>query len=331
MAQNVHACTSELITFGANSDLRCNCPAGTLELLPFGANLDIPWDLEFPESPYCGFLFTFSGTLELFIFGANPQYLLEFSCWHFGINSFCRYLGSPLRFGIPGDSFSVIPLCFPPLGFNMLISLWGTAYFPVGILLCFSFIEELHMCRMWCVISCPNILWSFFVAFKNPKTLLSLPQSFVVGSYTLVHNKDTDVSRCGLDFFAIHNSFSVIEWNLYIFYWYISCDLLCILNMFCFVGLTSLFFTSFWNIILTSQYAVVLIFPPLCFKKNWYSCPKTCIYCLLYLLAYQICFLTMPKILVLTLSYMCEILSSSTNHPYVHCLPFSIWFATQSS
>ena len=49
-----------------------------------------------------------------------------------------------MGFGIPRDSLSGISLCFPLLGFNMLIRLWGTTYFPVGVLLCFSFIGELH-------------------------------------------------------------------------------------------------------------------------------------------------------------------------------------------
>ena len=33
---------SELIPFGANSDIRWNFPAGTSELIPFGASLDHP-------------------------------------------------------------------------------------------------------------------------------------------------------------------------------------------------------------------------------------------------------------------------------------------------
>ena len=52
--------TSELITFGANSDLRWNYPSGTSELIPFGASSDIPWDLGFLEIPSWRFLFAFS-------------------------------------------------------------------------------------------------------------------------------------------------------------------------------------------------------------------------------------------------------------------------------
>ena len=65
-------------------------------------------------------------------------------CWHLGINSFWRQIRSPLGFGIPLDSFSRIPLCFPPLGFTMLIRSWVTTYFPVGVLLYLYFLGELH-------------------------------------------------------------------------------------------------------------------------------------------------------------------------------------------
>ena len=34
---------------------------------------------------------------------------------------------------------------FPPLGFTLLIRLWGTAFSPVGGLLFFSFIREQHV------------------------------------------------------------------------------------------------------------------------------------------------------------------------------------------
>ena len=49
MAQNSPADTSELIPFGANSDLRWNCPPLSSELLPLGANFYLPWDWRFPE------------------------------------------------------------------------------------------------------------------------------------------------------------------------------------------------------------------------------------------------------------------------------------------
>ena len=48
--------SSELIPFGANSDLRWNCPAGTSELTPFDISSDLLWDLRFPEIPSRGFL-----------------------------------------------------------------------------------------------------------------------------------------------------------------------------------------------------------------------------------------------------------------------------------
>ena len=45
---------------------------------------------------------------------------------------------------IPGDSLLGIPICFPPLGFTLLICSCGTTYFPVRYLLYFSFLGELH-------------------------------------------------------------------------------------------------------------------------------------------------------------------------------------------
>ena len=144
LARNSPAGTLELINCCANSDLRWNCPAVTSEFIPFGANSDLPWYWKFPETPSWGFFFAFSGTSEITPFGANLDLLLEFSHWHLGNNSFWCQLVSCLGFGIPGDSFSGIPLCFSLLGFTMLIRSWGTTYFPVGVLLCLYFLGELH-------------------------------------------------------------------------------------------------------------------------------------------------------------------------------------------
>ena len=69
---------------------------------------------------------------------------LELSCRHLGINSVWRQLGSPLGFAISGYSLSGIPPCFPSLGFTLIICSCGTTYFPVGYLLEFSFLGELH-------------------------------------------------------------------------------------------------------------------------------------------------------------------------------------------
>ena len=49
LAQNSPAGSSELIPFGANSNLPWNCHSGTLELPSFGANLDLPWDWIFSD------------------------------------------------------------------------------------------------------------------------------------------------------------------------------------------------------------------------------------------------------------------------------------------
>ena len=70
--------------------------------------------------------------------------LLEFSSQYLGNNSVWIQIGSPLGFAIPGDSFSRIPPCSPPLVFTFLIRQCGTKYFPVGDLLYFSFLDELQ-------------------------------------------------------------------------------------------------------------------------------------------------------------------------------------------
>ena len=49
-----------------------------------------------------------------------------------------------MGFAIPVDSFSGTPPWFPPLGFSLLIRSCGTTYFPVGDLLYFYFLGELH-------------------------------------------------------------------------------------------------------------------------------------------------------------------------------------------
>ena len=77
---------------------------------------------------------------------------LEFSFWHLGIKSVWHQLRYPLGFEIPGYSFSGIFLCFPPLGFTLLICSCGATYFPVGYLLYYSFLGELH----W--VGCPETI-----------------------------------------------------------------------------------------------------------------------------------------------------------------------------
>ena len=58
----------------------------------------------------------------------------------------------------------------------------------------------------------PIILRSSFVAFRSFRILLSFPQSSLVGHWTLVHKKDTDVSNYGHDFFMVQKILAVIEW-----------------------------------------------------------------------------------------------------------------------
>ena len=131
MAQNSPAGTSELIPFGAKSDLRrnCklrrNCPAGILELLPFGANLELPWGWKSPEIPSQGLFFAFAGASELIPFGANSDLRWNCPTGTSEPDSVWNQLGSLLGFAITGDSFSGISPCFPPLGFTLLIFLWN--------------------------------------------------------------------------------------------------------------------------------------------------------------------------------------------------------------
>ena len=70
---------------------------------------------------------------------------MEFSRGHLVTNFVWRPLGSPLGFAIPGDSFSGIPPCFPPLGFTLIVLSWGTIFSPVGGFLFFSFLREIHI------------------------------------------------------------------------------------------------------------------------------------------------------------------------------------------
>ena len=120
--------TSELITFGANSDLRWNCPAGTSEFLPFGANSDLAWDWKIPEIPYRGLIFAFAGTSELILFGANSDL-----CWNFNPGT------SEL---IPFGASSDIPW---DLGFPEIPSWRFLFAFPRWGLLCLSVRGELHI------------------------------------------------------------------------------------------------------------------------------------------------------------------------------------------
>ena len=61
-------------------------------------------------------------------------------------------------------------------------------------------------------LSDPIIIWSSFVAFKQFRTILSFPQYVLVGHWTILHSKDTTVSKSGHDCFMIHKILEVIEW-----------------------------------------------------------------------------------------------------------------------
>ena len=76
-----------------------------------------------------GFLFAFAGTSELLLLGS----LLEFPRGRLGTNFVWRPFGSLLGFAIPGDSFSGIPPCFPPLGFTLIVCSRGTTFPPLVV------------------------------------------------------------------------------------------------------------------------------------------------------------------------------------------------------
>ena len=70
---------------------------------------------------------------------------MEFSCGRLGNNSVWRPFGLLLGFAIPGDSFSGIPPCSPPLGLTLIVRSQGTKFPPVGGLLFFYSLGELHV------------------------------------------------------------------------------------------------------------------------------------------------------------------------------------------
>ena len=115
-----------------------------LGITSFWIQLGSPLGLEIPRDSFSRIPFCFLWHLGINYFWRQLWSSLEFSRWHLGINSFWRQLGYPLGFGITGYSFSGISLCFPLLGFTILVCSWVTTYFPVGVLLCFSFLGELH-------------------------------------------------------------------------------------------------------------------------------------------------------------------------------------------
>ena len=151
MAQKFPAGTSELIPFGANSDLCRNCtqrrnfPAGTSEFTSFWRQLGSPLGMKIPGDSLSGIHPCFFWRLGINSFWRQLGSSLELSRWHLGINSVWRQLGSPLRFEIPRYSFSGIPPCFHPLRFTLLIHACVNTFSPVWGLLLSSFLGELHI------------------------------------------------------------------------------------------------------------------------------------------------------------------------------------------
>ena len=95
-------------------------------LFPFGGCSDCTWEWNSKEISSQIFLFAFAGASELLLL----IYLLEFSRERLGTNSVWRLFGLPLGFAIPGDSFSGIPPCFPPVGVYLDCSFARNCIFP---------------------------------------------------------------------------------------------------------------------------------------------------------------------------------------------------------
>ena len=134
LARNSPAGTSELITFGANSDLRRNCKlrrnclAGTSELIPFGANSDLPWEWKLPDISSRGLLFAFSGASELIPFGANSDIFWNCSAGNLEL----------IHFGASSDLlWDLWLLEIPSWGFLLAFPRWG--------LICLFVRGELHI------------------------------------------------------------------------------------------------------------------------------------------------------------------------------------------
>ena len=89
--------------------------------------------MKIPGDYFSGIPLRFCWCLGINSFWRSLGYLLELSGWNLGINPVWRQLGLTLGFAIPIDSFSGITLCFHPLGFTLLISLWGTTFPPLGV------------------------------------------------------------------------------------------------------------------------------------------------------------------------------------------------------
>ena len=153
LAQNSPVGASEWFPFFADLDLHRNftlrksCPSGTTEFIyswrPLGSSLGV----KIPRDSFSGVPLRFRWRLRINSFWRQIGSSLEFSCGNLGINSVWRQLKSPLGFAIPRDSFSGITPWFPPLGFTLLVCSWGTTFSPVGGLLVFSFLGELHEIR----------------------------------------------------------------------------------------------------------------------------------------------------------------------------------------
>ena len=100
--------------------------------------------MKIPGDSFSGIPLCFLWCLGITSFWRPLGSSLEIFRGRLGTNSVWRPFGSPLGFGIPGDSFSGIPPCFPPLGFNLIVCSRGTTLSPVGGFLFFSFLVELH-------------------------------------------------------------------------------------------------------------------------------------------------------------------------------------------
>ena len=142
-----------------------NYPSGTSEFISFWHQLRSYLGVKIPGYYFSGIPLRFCWRLRINSFWHQLGYSLEFSRGHLGTNSVWRPLGLSLGFAIPRDSFSGIPPYFPLLGFTLIIRSRGTTFSPVGGLLLFFFLGELHQS--------PNEILPTFPLIQSPTMYIS--------------------------------------------------------------------------------------------------------------------------------------------------------------
>ena len=131
--------------------------------------------VKIPVDSFSGIPLRFCWCLRINSFWFPLGSLLEFSCGHLGTNSVWRPLGSPLEFVIPRDSFSGIPPCFPPLGFNLIVRSRGTTFSPVRVSYSYPFLgNSICLSNVHHLYQFPNCLVALALAMPLEASRLTL-------------------------------------------------------------------------------------------------------------------------------------------------------------